>query len=492
MTKGIISKILPNYIEVTFHTDGPNLNLKNKLTAVVDGEELIFEVNKLLGNRVVSAIPMDNNYNLILGIEVTNTDSYITVPIGANILGRVMNHLGDPIDEKGAITTDDTSVIHKSTPDYTDMSTEDEILQTGIKVIDLLAPLSKGRKTGILGGAGVGKTVIIMELINNIAKASGGFSIFIDIARRIRETNDLYNEMIESGIIDPENLQNSKMTMVSTGMSEAPGAIVNAVYTGTTLAEYFRDNENQDVLLFVDDIANFIKANNELSTELLEDGNSIDTFQKMANFQERICTNNNGSITSFQTIKDRSLNDNKDDNLIDFSAGDTIKYIDSTIILSRKIAELGIYPAVDPINSQSLLLDPNKIGEDHYDTAKRTRELLYQYNQLKDIIAINGMDDLTKNEKTIVNRARKIQRFCSQPFHVAEVFTGQPGVLVSLEDTIQGFKKILNGDGDDIHEHAFYMVGTFDEVIEKNKELIQNAKITKLKKHIRNVSGEII
>ncbi|MBT5414738.1 MAG: F0F1 ATP synthase subunit beta, partial [Rhodospirillaceae bacterium] len=384
----------------------------------------------------------------------------------------IMNVIGEPIDERGPINAKKTSPIHRSAPLFTEQSTESEVLVTGIKVVDLLAPYSRGGKIGLFGGAGVGKTVLIMELINNIAKAHGGYSVFAGVGERTREGNDLYREMIESGVIDLEG-DNSKAALVYGQMNEPPGARARVGLSGLTVAEYFRDEEGQDVLLFIDNIFRFTQAGSEVSA-LLGRMPSAVGYQPtlstdMGGLQERITSTNKGSITSVQAIYVPA------DDLTDPAPATSFAHLDATTVLSRQIAELGIYPAVDPLDSTSRILEPRVVGEDHYAVARRVQEVLQTYKSLQDIIAILGMDELSEEDKQTVARARKIQRFLSQPFHVAEVFTGFPGVLVDLEDTIKGFKMIVDGECDDLPETAFYMVGTIEDVFEKAKEMAAEA-----------------
>ena len=384
-----------------------------------------------------------------------------------------MNVIGEPIDDRGPIETDLRRPIHASAPEFVDQSTEAEILVTGIKVVDLLTPYAKGGKIGLFGGAGVGKTVIIMELINNIAKAHGGYSVFAGVGERTREGNDLYHEMIESGVIKTDSNEESKAALVYGQMNEPPGARARVGLTGLTVAEYFRDEEGQDVLLFIDNIFRFTQAGSEVSVLLGRIPSAVGyqptLATDMGNLQERITTTKKGSITSVQAIYVPA------DDLTDPAPATSFSHLDATTVLSRQIAELGIYPAVDPLDSTSRMMDPRVIGEDHYGVARRVQEILQTYKSLQDIIAILGMDELSEEDKLTVARARKIQRFLSQPFHVAEVFTGSPGVLVSLEDTIDGFRKICDGDCDDMPEASFYMVGTIDEAREKAMQMAAEA-----------------
>ena len=414
---------------------------------------------------------MDATEGLTRGQRVTDTGNPIMVPVGPETLGRIMNVIGDPVDERGPIVTAQKLPIHRSAPPFVDQSTETEVLVTGIKVVDLLAPYSRGGKVGLFGGAGVGKTVLIMELINNIAKAHGGYSVFAGVGERTREGNDLYHEMIESGVINLEG--ESKAALVYGQMNEPPGARARVGLTGLTLAEYFRDVEGQDVLLFVDNIFRFTQAGSEVSALLGRIPSAVGyqptLATDMGTLQERITTTNKGSITSVQAIYVPA------DDLTDPAPATSFAHLDATTVLSRQIAELGIYPAVDPLDSTSRILDPRVLGDEHYEVARSVQEVLQKYKSLQDIIAILGMDELSEDDKLVVARARKIQRFLSQPFHVAEVFTGFPGVLVTLEDTIKGFKGLVAGDYDDLPEAAFYMVGTIDDVIEKGKRMAAEA-----------------
>ena len=415
---------------------------------------------------------MDSTEGLKRGDEVTDTGSPIQVPVGPETLGRIVNVIGEPIDEKGQISTKENWPIHRQAPSFNDQSTETEILVTGIKVIDLLAPYAKGGKIGLFGGAGVGKTVIIMELINNIAKAHGGFSVFAGVGERTREGNDLYHEMIESGVIKPEGT-GSKAALVYGQMNEPPGARARVALTGLTVAEYFRDQEGQDVLFFVDNIFRFTQAGSEVSALLGRIPSAVGyqptLATDMGNLQERITTTNKGSITSVQAIYVPA------DDLTDPAPATSFSHLDATTVLSRQIAELGIYPAVDPLDSTSRILDPRVVGDEHYRVARSVQKILQTYKSLQDIIAILGMDELSEDDKLTVARARKIQRFLSQPFFVAEVFTGSPGKLVDLESTIKGFDAICKGEYDHLPEAAFYMVGTIEEAIEKAEKMAKDA-----------------
>ena len=425
-----------------------------------------------LGENTVRTIAMDATEGLVRGAPVEDTGAPITVPVGPETLGRILNVIGDPVDERPAVESKMRYPIHRPAPEYIDQSTEAEILVTGIKVIDLLAPYAKGGKIGLFGGAGVGKTVLIMELINNVAKAHGGYSVFAGVGERTREGNDLYHEMVESGVI-VEDGPGSKAALVYGQMNEPPGARARVGLTGLTLAEYFRDEEGQDVLFFVDNIFRFTQAGSEVSALLGRIPSAVGyqptLSTDMGQLQERITTTKKGSITSVQAIYVPA------DDLTDPAPATSFSHLDATTVLNRSIAELGIYPAVDPLDSTSRMLDARIIGDEHYNVARRVQEVLQQYKSLQDIIAILGMDELSEEDKLVVSRARKIQRFLSQPFHVAEVFTGSPGKLVSLEDTIKGFKAIVDGEHDDLPEAAFYMVGGMDEAIAKAKKMAAEA-----------------
>ena len=416
---------------------------------------------------------MDSTEGLVRGSGVSDTGEAITVPVGPETLGRLINVIGETIDDGKPIKSKLSWPIHRPAPEYVDQSTEAEILVTGIKVVDLLAPYAKGGKIGLFGGAGVGKTVIIMELINNIAKAHGGYSVFAGVGERTREGNDLYHEMVESGVIKENGEPGSKAALVYGQMNEPPGARSRVALTGLTLAEYFRDEEGQDVLFFVDNIFRFTQAGSEVSALLGRIPSAVGyqptLATDMGNLQERITSTNKGSITSVQAIYVPA------DDLTDPAPATSFSHLDATTVLSRQIAELGIYPAVDPLDSTSRMLDPRIIGDEHYGVARQVQEVLQTYKSLQDIIAILGMDELSEEDRLTVARARKIQRFMSQPFFVAEIFTGTPGVLVPLEETIRGFKEIVEGKHDELPEAAFYMVGTIDEAIEKGKQLAAEA-----------------
>ncbi len=467
---GKITQVLGAVVDVQFEGDLPEI--LNALHCQNEGKLLVLEVAQHLGENSVRTIAMDATEGLQRGIEVSDTGAAITVPVGQGTLGRIINVIGDPIDDRGPIDTKTTAPIHASAPEFVDQSTETEILSTGIKVVDLICPYAKGGKIGLFGGAGVGKTVIIMELINNIAKGHGGYSVFAGVGERTREGNDLYHEMMESGVIDLKG-DKSKAALVYGQMNEPPGARMRVALTGLTLAEYFRDQEGQDVLFFMDNIFRFTQAGSEVSVLLGRIPSAVGyqptLATDMGNLQERITSTNKGSITSVQAIYVPA------DDLTDPAPATSFSHLDATTVLSRSIAELGIYPAVDPLDSTSRILDPRIIGKEHYNVATEVQRVLQTYKSLQDIIAILGIDELSEEDKLTVARARKIQRFLSQPFFVAEVFTGSPGVLVSLEDTIKGFKGIIEGDYDHLPEAAFYMVGTIEEAIEKAKKLAEAA-----------------
>ncbi len=463
---GKIKQILGAVVDVSFEEKLPQI--LDALIVNHENKDLVLEVAQHLGENTVRTIAMDSTDGLIRGQKVKDTGNPISVPVGPETLGRILNVVGEPIDERGDLKTKLKSPIHKSAPEFIDQSTETEVLVTGIKVVDLLAPYAKGGKIGLFGGAGVGKTVLIMELINNIAKGHGGYSVFAGVGERTREGNDLYHEMIESGVIKLDSNE-SKAALVYGQMNEPPGARARVALTGLTLAEYFRDEEGQDVLLFVDNIFRFTQAGSEVSALLGRIPSAVGyqptLSTDMGALQERITSTNKGSITSVQAIYVPA------DDLTDPAPATSFAHLDATTVLSRQIAELGIYPAVDPLDSTSRILDPRIIGEEHYNVARKVQETLQKYKSLQDIIAILGMDELSEDDKLVVDRARKIQKFLSQPFHVAEVFTGTPGVFVNLQDTIKGFNDLVNGKYDDIPEAAFYMVGTIEEAIEKSKKI---------------------
>ena len=469
--KGKITQIIGAVVDVNFESNLPEIY--TALEANNSGNKLILEVAQHLGENDVRTIAMDATEGLKRGDEVQNTGSPISVPVGPETLGRIINVVGEAIDEKGEVKSKEKWPIHRSAPKFTDQATETEQLVTGIKVIDLLAPYAKGGKIGLFGGAGVGKTVTIMELINNIAKAHGGFSVFAGVGERTREGNDLYHEMIESGVIKTEG-KGSKAALVYGQMNEPPGARARVALTGLTVAEYFRDKEGQDVLFFVDNIFRFTQAGSEVSALLGRIPSAVGyqptLATDMGNLQERITSTDKGSITSVQAIYVPA------DDLTDPAPATSFSHLDATTVLSRQIAEIGIYPAVDPLDSTSRILDPRIVGDEHYRVARDVQRILQAYKSLQDIIAILGMDELSEEDKLTVARARKIQRFLSQPFFVAEVFTGSPGKLVDLDSTIKGFDAICKGDYDHLPEAAFYMVGGIEEVVEKAEKLAKDSK----------------
>ena len=460
---GTVAQIMGAVVDVHFEGD---LELENQ------GSRLVLEVALHLGESTVRTVAMDSTEGLVRGQEVSDTGGPITVPVGPETLGRIINVIGEPVDERGPVQTSQRLPIHRPAPSFLDQSTEVEILVTGIKVIDLIQPYPKGGKVGLFGGAGVGKTVIIMELINNIAKAHGGYSVFAGVGERTREGNDLYHEMIESGVIQLDG-PGSKAALVYGQMNEPPGARARVGLSGLTLAEYFRDEEGQDVLFFVDNIFRFTQAGSEVSALLGRIPSAVGyqptLATDMGTLQERITSTNKGSITSVQAIFVPA------DDLTDPAPATSFAHLDATTVLSRQIAELGIYPAVDPLDSTSRVLDARVVGDEHYNVAREVQRILQTYKSLQDIIAILGMDELSEEDKLTVARARKIQRFLSQPFNVAEVFTGSPGVFVSLEDTIKGFQAICAGAYDHLPEAAFYMVGTIEEAVEKAKSMAEEA-----------------
>ena len=467
---GKITQVIGAVVDVKFEEDLPPI--LNALEVDNNGTRLVLEIAQHLGENTVRCIAMDATEGLVRNMDAVDTEAPITVPVGPETLGRIINVVGDAIDEKKPIKSKKSYPIHRPAPEFIEQATESEILETGIKVVDLLAPYAKGGKIGLFGGAGVGKTVLIMELINNVAKAHGGYSVFAGVGERTREGNDLYNEMIESNVIIPDG-PGSKAALVYGQMNEPPGARARVGLTGLTLAEYFRDEEGQDVLFFVDNIFRFTQAGSEVSALLGRIPSAVGyqptLSTDMGALQERITTTTKGSITSVQAIYVPA------DDLTDPAPATSFAHLDATTVLSRAISEKGIYPAVDPLDSTSRMLDPRIVGDEHYETARSVQSILQQYKALQDIIAILGMDELSEEDKLTVARARKIERFLSQPFHVAEVFTGSPGKLVSLEDTIKGFKGIVNGEYDHLPEAAFYMVGTIEEAIEKGAKLEASA-----------------
>ena len=472
---GKITQVTGAVVDVQFEGELPSI--LNALHVQHENKTLVLEVAQHLGESTVRTIAMDTTDGLVRGQKVVDSGNAIQVPVGPETLGRIINVIGEPIDERGPLNAKKTSPIHRSAPEFVEQSTEAQILVTGIKVIDLLAPYARGGKIGLFGGAGVGKTVLIQELINNVAKAHGGVSVFAGVGERTREGNDLYHEMIESGVNkDPHendgSTAGSKCALVFGQMNEPPGARARVALTGLTIAEHFRD-QGQDVLFFVDNIFRFTQAGSEVSALLGRIPSAVGyqptLATDMGNLQERITTTKKGSITSVQAIYVPA------DDLTDPAPATSFAHLDATTVLSRQIAELGIYPAVDPLDSTSRMLDPRVVGEEHYQVARDVQRVLQTYKSLQDIIAILGMDELSEEDKQVVARARKIQRFLSQPFHVAEVFTGFPGVLVSLADTIKAFKMIVAGECDDIPEAAFYMVGTIEDAIAKAKKMAADA-----------------
>ncbi len=472
MASGKILQILGAVVDVKFE-DGNVPAILNAVTTINEGKTLVMEVAQHLGEGTVRCIAMDTTDGLVRGVEVQDTGAPISVPVGSEVLGRITDVIGHPIDERGPIHTKQSYPIHRSAPTFTEQSTQAEQLITGIKVIDLLCPYAKGGKIGLFGGAGVGKTVTIQELINNIAKGHGGVSVFAGVGERTREGNDLYHEMIEAGVIDKNDLSKSKVALVYGQMNEPPGARARVGLTGLTMAEYFRDVEGQDVLFFMDNVFRFTQAGAEVSALLGRIPSAVGYQPTLATdmgaLQERITSTTKGSITSVQAVYVPA------DDLTDPAPATTFSHLDATTVLSRQIAELGIYPAVDPLDSTSRILDPRIVGEAHYKCATDVQKTLQTYKALQDIIAILGMDELSEDDKLVVARARKIQRFLSQPFHVAEVFTGTPGVFAELEDTIRGFRMIVDGELDHLPEAAFYMVGSIDQAIEKAKKMAAEA-----------------
>jgi len=463
---GRVVSVIGAVVDVQFDQDLPPI--LNALQVEGRTPKLILEVAQHLGGNVVRTIAMDGTEGLVRGQKCANIGSPIRIPVGPATLGRIINVVGDPIDERGPVVTKSFAPIHAEAPEFTAMSVEAEILETGIKVVDLLAPYAKGGKIGLFGGAGVGKTVLVMELIYNVAESHGGYSVFAGVGERTREGNDLYHEMITTGVIDIKG-SGSKVSLVYGQMNEPPGARARVALTGLTVAEYFRDVEGQDVLLFIDNIFRFTQAGSEVSALLGRIPSAVGyqptLATDMGTMQERITTTTKGSITSVQAIYVPA------DDLTDPAPATTFAHLDATTVLSRGIAELGIYPAVDPLDSTSRMMDPNIVGEEHYNVARGVQKILQDLKSLQDIIAILGMDELSEDDKMTVARARKIQKFLSQPFQVAEVFTGSPGKLVPLKETIKGFKQILNGELDHLPEVAFYMVGPAEEVVQKAEKL---------------------
>ena len=467
---GQITQVMGAVVDVQFENDLPSI--LNSLETDNHGNRLVLEVAQHLGEKTVRTIAMDSTEGLVRGQKVTDTGEPISVPVGDGTLGRIMNVIGEPVDEAGPIKYEERRPIHAQAPTLVEQSTESEILVTGIKVVDLLAPYAKGGKIGLFGGAGVGKTVLIMELINNIAKGHGGYSVFAGVGERTREGNDLYWEMIESGVNEEGGGGNSKTALVYGQMNEPPGARMRVALSGLTVAEHFRD-QGQDVLFFVDNIFRFTQAGSEVSALLGRIPSAVGYQPTLATdmgaMQERITSTHKGSITSVQAVYVPA------DDLTDPAPATSFAHLDATTVLSRSIAEKGIYPAVDPLDSTSRVLEPRVVGEEHYAVARQVQEILQRYKALQDIIAILGMDELSEEDKIAVARARKIERFLSQPFHVAEVFTGTTGVLVDIADTIKGFKGLCDGDYDHLPEQAFYMVGTIEDAIEKAEKLATEA-----------------
>jgi len=473
---GRISQVIGAVVDVTFDSEIPAI--LSALETDNNGNRLVLEVAQHLGENTVRTIAMDATEGLTRGQEVTDTGAQIMMPVGPETLGRIMNVIGEPIDERGPIGNKTTAPIHAEAPAFVDQSTENEILVTGIKVVDLLAPYAKGGKIGLFGGAGVGKTVLIQELINNIAKGHGGTSVFAGVGERTREGNDLYHEFLDAGVIakdadgNPKS-EGSKVALVFGQMNEPPGARARVALSGLTQAEYFRDVEGQDVLFFIDNIFRFTQAGSEVSALLGRIPSAVGyqptLSTDMGALQERITSTNKGSITSVQAIYVPA------DDLTDPAPATSFAHLDATTVLNRAISELGIYPAVDPLDSTSRVLEPRVVGQEHYDTARAVQETLQKYKSLQDIIAILGMDELSEEDKLVVQRARKIQKFLSQPFHVAEVFTGIPGKFVDLEDTIKSFKAVVEGEYDYLPENAFYMVGGIEEAVEKGKKMAAEA-----------------
>ena len=472
---GRVSQVIGAVVDVVFDDHLPAI--LNALETTNNGQRLVLEVAQHLGENAVRTIAMDTTEGLVRGTDVVDTGAPIAVPVGDETLGRIINVIGEPIDEAGPVSTTGTRAIHQDAPDFVEQSPESEVLVTGIKVVDLIAPYARGGKIGLFGGAGVGKTVLIQELINNVAKAHGGYSVFAGVGERTREGNDLYHEMIESGVNkDPKehggSAAGSKCALVFGQMNEPPGARARVALTGLTLAEHFRD-QGQDVLFFVDNIFRFTQAGAEMSALLGRIPSAVGYQPTLATdmgaMQERITTTTKGSITSVQAVYVPA------DDLTDPAPATTFAHLDATTVLNRAISEKGIYPAVDPLASNSRILDPQVVGEEHYETARAVQAILQKYKALQDIIAILGMDELSEEDKLTVARARKIERFMSQPFDVAEVFTGSPGVFVQLEDTIKGFKGLVNGDYDHLPEAAFYMVGTIEDAVAKAQKLAAQA-----------------
>lgn len=466
MSLGKIIQVMGPVVDVQFPSGNvPEVYnaLRTTNTAINDQQEnLVLEVAQHLGENTIRAIAMDSTDGLQRGVDVRDTGEQITVPVGNSVLGRIVNVIGEPVDDKEPIQSEKRYPIHRKAPQFTQQSTKLEMLETGIKVVDLLAPYQKGGKIGLFGGAGVGKTVLIMELINNIAKQHGGYSVFAGVGERTREGNDLYHEMKDSGVLD-------KVALIYGQMNEPPGARARVALSGLSVAEYFRDEQNQDVLFFVDNIFRFTQAGAEVSALLGRIPSAVgyqpNLATEMGDLQERITSTNTGSITSVQAIYVPA------DDYTDPAPATTFAHLDATTNLDRSLTEKGIYPAVHPLNSTSRILDPQVVGDEHYATARRVQQILQRYKELQDIIAILGMDELSEDDKLVVARARRIERFLSQPFHVAEVFTGNPGCYVKVADTVRGFKELCEGKWDHLPEGAFYMVGTIEEAVEKAKKM---------------------
>ena len=468
---GKITQVIGAVVDVQFEDHLPAI--LNALETKNGGNRLVLEVAQHLGESTVRTVAMDSSEGLVRGQDVTDTGEPIAVPVGAGLLGRIINVIGDPVDEAGPVKADAKRAIHQNAPSYTDQSTEAQILVTGIKVVDLLAPYAKGGKIGLFGGAGVGKTVLIMELINNVAKAHGGYSVFSGVGERTREGNDLWLEFAESGVIVPGDPSKSKAALIYGQMTEPPGARLRVGLTGLTVAEYFRDAEGRDVLLFIDNIFRFTQAGSEVSALLGRMPSAVgyqpNLATEMGELQERITSTRRGSITSVQAIYVPA------DDLTDPAPATAFAHLDATTVLSRQIAELGIYPSVDPLASTSRILDPRVVGNDHYGVARAVQAVLQKYKDLQDIIAILGIDELSEDDKIVVGRARRIQRFLSQPFHVAQQFTGLEGKYVKIADTIRGFKEIVDGKHDDLPEQAFFNVGTIEEAVQKAEQIRKQA-----------------
>ncbi len=473
LQNGRITQVIGPVVDVEFPAGAlPEIYTALAVTnPAIDGRQdnLIVEVSQHLGEDTARCIAMDSTDGLVRGMPVKNTGANITMPVGKEVLGRILNVVGDPVDERGPVNATKRNPIHRAPPSLVEQNVKVEAFETGIKVIDLLAPYLRGGKIGLFGGAGVGKTVLLMELVQNVAKARGGFSVFAGVGERTREGNDLYHEMMESGVINKDDLSKSQCVLVYGQMNEPPGARARVGLSALAIAEYFRDEENRDMLLFIDNIFRFTQAGSEVSALLGRIPSAVGyqptLSTEMGELQERITSTTKGAVTSVQAIYVPA------DDLTDPAPATAFAHLDATTVLSRKLTEIGIYPAVDPLDSTSRILDPNVVGMDHYMVARSVQETLQTYKELQDIIAILGMDELSEQDKLIVARARKVQRFLSQPFHVAETFTGNPGKYVKLPDTIRGFKEIVEGKHDNLPEQAFYMVGTIEEAVEKAKKI---------------------